>query len=201
MLEERENLDFTTALSRWIILILWVFWFIHYWLISYLMKSHDSITHLSKSFWNILTLAILGVALFTILFTIAGVTIYNLYPSELWRNLTGVVIAVIGFASMYWSRFGMGRLWLAETGLKREHHIINNGIYGIIRHPIYAFTIVFYLGSVLVFSTWWTWAAFLVATVGYICKALEEEAFLIVHLPGYDEYQQQVRYRFIPGIW
>ena len=95
----------------------------------------------------------------------------------------------------------MGRLWLPETGLKPEHQVVNSGPYKIVRHPIYTFTMIFCLGSVLIFPAWWNWVALLAAMVGYIRKVSEEEAFLIIHLPGYIDYQRQVRYRLIPGIW
>lgn len=149
-------------------------------------------------------LGLLGVVLLTLLFTIIGMTIFNLYPSYLapsWLAWTGVIIASLGLAGLYWSRISMGPLWLPETGLKREHRVISNGIYGIVRHPIYTFTLIFYLGSIVVFPVWWNWLALPLALMGYVYKALEEETFLVVHLPGYSEYQHQVRFRLIPGVW
>lgn len=131
-------------------------------------------------------------------------TLTNMHPAywlEPWIDWIGVLLASLGLVGMYWARLHMGQLWLPGTGVKYEHRIIDRGLYSIVRHPIYTFVIIFYLGSVLVFPVWWNWAAFLVAIAGYIYKALEEETFLLVHLPGYSEYQHRVHFRLIPGIW
>jgi len=71
-----------------------------------------------------------------------------------------------------------------------------------VRHPIYTATLVFYLGTTLAFSAWWTWAVLTVLLVGYVLKALDEERFLGANLSAaYEDYRRRVPYRLLPGIW
>jgi protein-S-isoprenylcysteine O-methyltransferase Ste14 len=69
----------------------------------------------------------------------------------------GTLLTLIGAAGMTYCRYAMGRLWSAATALHGEHRVIDTGLWGIIRHPLYAFVLVMYLGTALVFSTWWEW--------------------------------------------
>ncbi len=194
-----------TSLFHWIILIIWILWLIAYWIVPVLFRqAHTSTVHVAKSFQDLVTMALLTLSLAIILTSVVVMTLSNThspYPVETWLAPIGLLVTTLALIGMFWSRFYMGQLWLPETGLKREHRVIDEGLYSIIRHPIYTFTILFCLGSVMAFPVWWNWVAFLVGVVGYTRKTLEEEAFLIVHLPAYTAYQQRVHYRLIPGVW
>ena len=60
---------------------------------------------------------------------------------------------------------------------------------------------VMYLGTGLVFVTWWNWLACGLVMFAYMLKARYEDMFLAASLPGYTAYQQRVRYQLIPGVW
>lgn len=78
--------------------------------------------------------------------------------------------------------------------------IVDTGVYGLIRHPIYAGNLLLFGGAALWLGSY---AAFvgvgvlLVATVGRI---LIEEAYLRANVPGYPEYAERVRSRLIPFV-
>jgi protein-S-isoprenylcysteine O-methyltransferase Ste14 len=66
---------------------------------------------------------------------------------------------------------------------------------------MYAFAVLLFLATPLALGSWWGLvpAAFLLATL--VWRLLDEEQYLARNLPGYADYQRQVRTRLIPGIW
>jgi protein-S-isoprenylcysteine O-methyltransferase Ste14 len=84
---------------------------------------------------------------------------------------------------------------------ERQHSVVTTGIYGIIRHPMYAGNLLvniglsFWLGS-------FTAALFAAIPFALLVARIElEERFLTRELPGYREYAARVPYRLLPGIW
>lgn len=79
--------------------------------------------------------------------------------------------------------------------------VIDTGLYGIVRHPMYTSTILMSLAIPLVLGSWISFAPMLLYPVIIIRRIHGEEALLEEGLPGYREYQQKVRWRLIPYIW
>ena len=79
--------------------------------------------------------------------------------------------------------------------------VIDTGLYGIVRHPMYTSTILMSLAIPLVLGSWVSFAPMLLYPVIIIRRILGEEAVLEEGLPGYREYKQKVRWRLIPYIW
>jgi protein-S-isoprenylcysteine O-methyltransferase Ste14 len=102
---------------------------------------------------------------------------------------------------MFYCRHHLGRFWTAETSLVKEHQIIDSGPYHFIRHPIYTFALVMYVGLALGFHS--VWSLFLVGIICavYIFKTKDEDTFLEKNLSGYQEYKSRVRFRLFPGLW
>lgn len=90
---------------------------------------------------------------------------------------------------------------IVEIQHARGHKVVDNGPYAIVRHPMYAVAILFFVGTPLMLGSWWglACAPLLTAALGY--RAVGEERMLLEGLPGYREYMQRVRYRFVPRIW
>jgi len=113
----------------------------------------------------------------------------------------GTLLTLLGAAGMTYCRYMMGHFWSAATALHDEHRVIDKGLWAIIRHPLYAFVVIMYFGTALVFSTWWEWIVFALMIAAHTKKLLDEERYLEGALLGYRDYQQRVRYRILPGIW
>lgn len=79
--------------------------------------------------------------------------------------------------------------------------VIDTGLYGIVRHPMYTSTILMSLAIPLVLGSWISFLPMLLYPVIIIRRIHGEEAVLEEGLPGYREYQQKVRWRLIPYIW
>jgi protein-S-isoprenylcysteine O-methyltransferase Ste14 len=83
----------------------------------------------------------------------------------------------------------------------RGQHVISDGPYRIVRHPMYAAALFYFLGVPLMLGSWWGLLAvpFFTAAIGG--RAVGEERMLRQALPGYDDYARRVRFRLIPGLW
>ena len=76
----------------------------------------------------------------------------------------------------------------------------SRGLYGIIRHPMYATDILLRIGFTINHCTPFTVIAFIASTGCYVYRAILEERFLIQQ-PEYREYMHRVKYRFIPFVF
>ena len=85
--------------------------------------------------------------------------------------------------------------------VKENQKVIDTGLYGIVRHPMYSVTLLLFLSMPLVLGSIYSFLVFL-AYPFIIAKRIKgEEEFLEKELDGYSEYKQKVRYRLIPFIW
>ena len=92
--------------------------------------------------------------------------------------------------------------YLSRTVEVQENQkVISTGLYGIVRHPMYAATLVLYLAMPIVLGSWVALIPFLAYPFIIARRILNEEHVLEEGLTGYCEYEQQVRYRLIPFIW
>ena len=79
--------------------------------------------------------------------------------------------------------------------------VIDTGLYGIVRHPMYTATILMCLAIPLVLGSWVSFAPMLLYPAIIIRRIRGEEAVLEAGLPGYTAYKAKVRWRLIPYIW
>lgn len=79
--------------------------------------------------------------------------------------------------------------------------VVDTGLYGIVRHPMYMATILLFLMIPIVLGSWYALIAFAFYPAIIIVRLKDEEDLLTRELPGYAEYKQKVKYRIIPFIW
>ena len=79
--------------------------------------------------------------------------------------------------------------------------VVDTGLYGIVRHPMYTVTIFLFLSMPLMLGSWYALAIFAAYPAIIIVRLKDEEALLTRQLPGYDAYRQKVKYRLLPFIW
>ncbi|MBE6764529.1 MAG: isoprenylcysteine carboxylmethyltransferase family protein [Ruminococcaceae bacterium] len=85
--------------------------------------------------------------------------------------------------------------------VQENQKVIDTGLYGIVRHPMYSATLLMFLSMPIVLGSIYSFLIFL-AYPFIIAKRIKgEEEFLEKELDGYSEYKQKVRYRLIPFIW
>ena len=85
--------------------------------------------------------------------------------------------------------------------MQQGQQVVSTGLYGIVRHPMYAVTLVLFLSMPLVLGSALALIVFLAYPAIIVGRLLDEERFLAAELPGYPEYMQRVKWRLIPFIW
>ena len=83
----------------------------------------------------------------------------------------------------------------------REHRVVDTGIYGVVRHPMYAGFIPMAIGAALWLESYAAAALMALPVSALVARIVIEEAFLRRELPGYEAYSHKVRYRLIPFVW
>lgn len=85
--------------------------------------------------------------------------------------------------------------------IQENQKVVDTGLYGIVRHPMYAATILLFLSMPLVLGSIISFAVFLVYPFIISKRIKNEEEILEKELEGYSEYKKKVRYKMIPFIW
>lgn len=92
--------------------------------------------------------------------------------------------------------------WLSRTiEVQEGQTVVSTGLYGIVRHPMYAVTLVLFVSMPLVLGSALAFAVFLAYPFIISKRIRNEEEVLARDLPGYPEYMQQVKWRLIPFVW
>ena len=79
--------------------------------------------------------------------------------------------------------------------------VVDTGLYGIVRHPMYMATLLLFLSIPVVLGSWYALIVFAFYPAIIITRLKDEEALLEKELTGYKEYQKKVKYRLIPYNW
>ena len=85
--------------------------------------------------------------------------------------------------------------------VQENQKVIDTGLYGIVRHPMYSATLLLFLSIPLVLGSVYSFAVFLTYPFIIANRIKHEEEFLEKELYGYKEYKQKVKYRLIPFVW
>ncbi|MBQ8642696.1 MAG: isoprenylcysteine carboxylmethyltransferase family protein [Clostridia bacterium] len=118
----------------------------------------------------------------------------------LWLTITasGILLLSYGlYAEVMRENAYLSRTVEVQEGQK----VIDTGMYSIVRHPMYAATVLLFLSIPLVLGSWIGFAVFLMYPVLLGIRIRNEEKVLRERLPGYAAYCGRVRWRMIPCIW
>lgn len=114
-----------------------------------------------------------------------------------------IVAAVVLLASygMY-AEVMRENAYLSRTVEVQENQkVIDTGLYGVIRHPMYTATIFLFLAMPLVLGSWIAFAVMLLYPAAIVARIGNEEKVLEEGLQGYAEYKKKVKYRLLPFVW
>jgi protein-S-isoprenylcysteine O-methyltransferase Ste14 len=117
-----------------------------------------------------------------------------------WAAIAGDVIMLLGWLGIYFV-FRENSFASATIESSADQRVISTGPYAWVRHPMYAAALVLLLGIPLALGSIWGVLIVLALVPVLIWRLMDEERFLVDHLPGYREYQGRVRYRLLPPIW
>lgn len=117
-----------------------------------------------------------------------------------WVVITASVLFLLAYG--LYAEVLQENAYLSRTiKVEQGQTVVDTGMYGIIRHPMYAVTILLFLMMPLVLGSWFALIAFAFYPVIIIRRLQDEEDLLTRELSGYEAYKQKVKYRIIPFIW
>lgn len=146
------------------------------------------------------------VLLFSGLMFIAGFILAGLNYRNEWIELPNVVIIIssILFITAYilYAEVLRENTYLSRTiEVQNNQKVIDTGLYGLVRHPMYAATILLFLTMPLVLGSIFSFLIFLIYPIIIAKRIKNEEAVLEKDLKGYAEYKKKVKYKLIPFVW
>lgn len=117
-----------------------------------------------------------------------------------WITWVGVAIFLLSY--VLYAEVMRENAYLSRTiEIQQGQQVVDTGLYGIVRHPMYSVTLLLFLSMPIVLGSVWAFLIFLVYPFIIAARLLDEEKFLEEELEGYREYKQKVKYRLIPFIW
>lgn len=139
--------------------------------------------------------------MFCIGFILAGLNFKNK-----WIELPNIVIKISSIvfiiAYILYAEVLRENTYLSRTiEVQKNQKVIDTGLYGIVRHPMYAVTIVLFLTMPLILGSIISFVVFLIYPIIIAKRIKNEEEVLEKNLVGYKEYKKKVKYRLFPFVW
>ena len=139
--------------------------------------------------------------MFIVGFVIAGLDFrFGWLPLPYWVNWAAAALFLVAF--LMYAEVLRENAYLSRTiEVQKGQKVVDTGLYGIVRHPMYSATLLLFLSMPLVLGSFLSFLCFLYYPVLIIKRLKDEEVFLEKELPGYADYKKKVKYRLIPGVW
>ena len=146
------------------------------------------------------------VLLFSGLMFIVGFIVAGLNYKYRWIEMPNMVIVISSIlfiiAYILYAEVLRENTYLSRTiEVQENQKVIDTGLYGIVRHPMYAATIVLFLSIPLILGSIISFIIFLIYPIIIGKRIKNEEEVLEKDLKGYTEYKKKVKYKVIPFIW
>ena len=115
------------------------------------------------------------------------------YPTQAALTAAGLALTVLGLAVNLKGRWDLGRNWANQATVYEAQTLVDRGVFGWVRHPLYASLFAMFYGSALVYRNVAVAAATsLIFVPAMWYRARQEEVLLAAHLPDYDAYRRRV---------
>ena len=143
----------------------------------------------------------LSALMFLAAFVVAGLTVrfgWPLFPA--WVSWVGAVLFLAAYA--LYAEVLRENAYLSRTiEVQEGQHVVDTGLYGIVRHPMYAVTLLLFLSMPVVLGSPFALIVMLAYPAIIAKRIRNEEQVLSAGLDGYVDYMERVRWRLVPFIW
>ena len=139
--------------------------------------------------------------MFIVGFVLSGLGVrFAWYTLPKAASIVGAVLFLVAY--VLYAEVMRENAYLSRTiQVSEGQKVVDSGLYGIVRHPMYAVTLLLFTMMPLVLGSVYALLVFLVYPFLIAKRILDEEKLLEVELDGYREYKQKVKYRLIPFVW
>ncbi|BBX72517.1 isoprenylcysteine carboxylmethyltransferase family protein [Mycobacterium shinjukuense] len=147
---------------------------------------------------------ILVLGIFLVLLAMVGLSAvdhrFGWSSAPMWLSVIGDILIVTGLsASML---VVVQNSYAASTvTVETGQTVASRGLYGFVRHPMYAASVVLMVGIPLALGSYWGLLMLIPSVSVLVLRILDEEKLLTQELSGYREYRERVRYRLVPHVW
>ena len=146
------------------------------------------------------------VLLFSGIMFLSGFIIAGLNYKYKWIELPNIVVIISSvlfvLAYVLYAEVLRENTYLSRTiEVQENQKVVDTGLYGIVRHPMYAVTILLFLTMPLILGSVISFVIFLIYPIIIAKRIKNEEAILEKELNGYAEYKKKVKYKLIPYVW
>ncbi|MBQ6851833.1 MAG: isoprenylcysteine carboxylmethyltransferase family protein [Oscillospiraceae bacterium] len=139
--------------------------------------------------------------MFIVGFVVAGLDFrFGWSAMPAWVVITASVLFLVAYA-LYAEVMGENAYLSRTIKVEEGQTVVDTGLYGVVRHPMYAVTILLFLMIPLILGSWYALIVFAFYPAIIIMRLKDEEDLLTRELPGYAAYKQKVKYRIIPFVW
>ena len=139
--------------------------------------------------------------MFLLGFIVAGLN-YRYKWIEIPNAITIISSILFVIAYILYAEVLRENTYLSRTiEVQENQKVIDTGLYGIVRHPMYAVTILLFLTIPLILGSIISFIIFLIYPIIIAKRIKNEEKVLERNLKGYKEYKNKVKYKIIPLIW
>lgn len=115
--------------------------------------------------------------------------------------ISGMALVMVGTWVNVVGRHQLGSTWSNQIAIYDQHHLLTNGLFGFVRHPLYASTIWMFLGASLAYLNWAALAATLLIFIpAMYYRAGQEERLLSETFPDYSAYRRRTG-TFFPKLF
>ena len=134
-------------------------------------------------------------------FVVAGLNFrFGWYMLPRWTVIAAAAVFLCAY--LLYAEVLRENAYLSRTiEVQQGQKVIDTGLYGVVRHPMYSATLLLFLSMPLVLGSVYAFLIFLVYPFIIAARIRGEEAFLEQELEGYAAYKQKVKYRLVPLIW
>lgn len=146
------------------------------------------------------------VVLISALLFIAGFVVCGFDYRYNWTNIPNYVVIIscivlmVGYL-LYAEVLRENEYLLRTIEVEKEQKLIDTGLYGLVRHPMYLSVILIFLSIPLILGSLYGFYIFLMFPLVLIIRLHNEEKILVKDLKGYSKYKLKVKYKLIPYIW
>ena len=146
------------------------------------------------------------IVLFSGLMFLSGFIIAGLNYRYKWIEIPSIVVIISSIlfliAYILYAEVLRENTYLSRTiEVQENQKVIDTGLYGIVRHPMYAVTILLFLTMPLILGSIISFIIFLIYPIIIGKRIKNEEKVLEKDLKGYAEYKKKVKYKVIPFVW
>ena len=139
--------------------------------------------------------------MFLVGFIVAGIGFrFNWYILPKSVSIGAAVVFLVAY--VLYAEVLRENTYLSRTiEVQENQRVIDTGLYGIIRHPMYSATLLLFLSMPIVLGSVYSFLIFLSYPFIIAKRIRDEEKFLEEELDGYARYKEKVKYRLIPFVW